>query len=79
VTHSGLSGRFIDSEDAKAMEEWARGMCRGIKIDHAAKELDAEPTVPAVAKALIGNISENASVRAAALSSCEVELRKANG
>jgi hypothetical protein len=78
MTQGSWSGGFVDSEDLEAMKDWAHGMCRGVEIDRTAKRLKVEPTIEAVATALIGNVSDNPKIRKAAQQVCERELRRAN-
>jgi hypothetical protein len=51
-------------------------MCRGLDVTAQAKVSKVERTVSAVARAVIGNVSDNASVQRRVLTACEEELRR---
>jgi hypothetical protein len=73
-----FTGGFVDIDDQGAMEDWARHMCRGLKLEQAAEALGSAATVPAVAHALMDRQVESARIREAILKVCEDELREAN-
>jgi hypothetical protein len=62
----------IDGSDLGVTEEWARGICRGVKVSAAAEALNVEPSLPAVIEALTGSLPPLAQSRAAAI--CREEL-----
>jgi hypothetical protein len=70
------SAEFIDLSDANAVRQWAQEMCKGLKLDEIAQELDIEPTVEAVTRRLTSDLPEPAE--AIARKTCEAELRRAN-
>jgi hypothetical protein len=76
VAREHESAEFIDLSDADAVRRWAQGMCRGLKLDEIARELDIEPTIDAVTRRLTSDLPEPAE--AIARKTCEDELRSAN-
>jgi hypothetical protein len=76
MAQGGWSGGFVDSGNLEAMKDWARGMCRGVDLNQTAKSLNVEPNIKTVAKALIGNSSDDPNILKAAQQACEQELRK---
>lgn len=75
--HGSWSGGFIDSEDEAGIVRWAHDMCRGLDVVAQAKVSQVDPTVPAVARAIIGNVSDNKTIQRRAVEACEMELRHA--
>jgi hypothetical protein len=73
-----FTGGFVNIDDQGAMEDWARHMCRGVKLEQAAVALGTNATVPAVAHALMDRQVESTPIREAILRVCEDELREAN-
>jgi hypothetical protein len=79
VVRESATGGFVDRSDLAAMRSWAHGICRGLDVVDTARTLNAEPTVKQVAKALIGNDSDDPRIRRVTLRICEEELRMADG
>lgn len=76
VSKDRFTGEFVDPNDRKAMERWARIMCQRLDLHEAADTLEVEPDISAVAKTLMDRSTDSASVREAAVLACEEELRK---
>lgn len=72
-----LSGGFIDGDDEVALVQWARDMCEGIDLIAQANISKVPATVPAVATALVGRVSEDEDIQRRVTETCESELRKA--
>jgi DNA-binding transcriptional regulator YdaS (Cro superfamily) len=70
------SARIVDVSDLESVKRWARNMCRGFKVEEAARLLETEASISAVAAGLTSNLPEPAEAIARAV--CEEELRKAN-
>lgn len=76
MSRENESAEFIDLSDGDAVRSWAQGMCKDLKIDEIAQQLDIEPTIEAVTRRLTSDLPEPAE--AIAREVCEDELRKAN-
>lgn len=77
-SEGSFSGGFVDIDNQRAMEHWARHMCRRVNLKQAAAKLGTSATVPAVARALMERQVESPQIHKAIVSVCEDELRKAN-
>ncbi len=73
-----FTGSFIDPNNRNAVEKWARGMCRGLDLNETAKELGTIAEPRSVAEALIGNNSDDPTIRSAAVRVCEAELKRSD-
>lgn len=73
-SNQGWSAGFIDETNQTAVEEWARGMCRGLSIKEAAAAFGTEPTTGAIADKISSDLPS--ATRIAARRACEAELRK---
>lgn len=79
MTTGGFSGHFVDSEDKEAMERWAKGLCQGLDVQQAAKELEVEPTAEAIALRIVGRATDDPEIRISIIEICERELRASGG
>jgi len=73
MTHSQWSGGFIDEHDFHAVERWARGMCRGLSVEEAARQFETESTIEAIADELAQGLP--AKTYEAVRLGCKAELR----
>jgi hypothetical protein len=74
---SEFSGGFIDSDDADGLVRWAQKMCRGLDVEATAEIYGVPPTIDSVARAVVGNITDDDEIQRQVVRACEVELGRA--
>lgn len=62
----------VDNSDLVSVEEWAKGICRGVSVKEAAEALNVDPTLSAVVNDLTESLPESTRRRAAEI--CRAEL-----
>jgi hypothetical protein len=69
-----VEGAHIDEDNLVSVEEWARGICRGVTVAEAAEDLHVEPSLTAVIDALTRSLPASTRERAAEI--CRAGLSK---